>query len=55
MNKVIKIIAIGLVLFSNIVFASCQKKILKVVLEKKNPVEYIYNSAIDSLHNIISR
>jgi len=55
MNKVLRITAIGLVLFSNIVFASCQKKILKVILEEKNPVEYIYNSPIDSLHRIISR
>jgi hypothetical protein len=55
MSNVIRIIAIGLALFSNIIFASCQKKILKVVLEKKNPVEYIYNSPVDSLHSIISR
>lgn len=55
MNKVLGITAIGLVLFTNIVFTSCQKKILMVILEKKNPIEYIYNSHIDSLHSMISQ
>ncbi len=55
MNRILRITAIGLILFSNIVFASCQKKVFKRIMDKKNPVEYVYNSSIDSLQSIISR
>ncbi len=55
MNRVERITVVGLILFANILLTSCQKKILKVILDKKNPVEYIYNSPIDSLHSMISR
>jgi hypothetical protein len=54
MNNILRITALGLILFSNLVFASCQKKIFKKTMDKKNPVEYNFSISKDSLQSIIS-
>jgi hypothetical protein len=54
MSNILRITALGLILFSNIVFASCQKKVVKIIMDKKNPVEYNFSISKDSLQRIIS-
>ena len=54
MNKILRILTVGLIFFTNIFLVSCKEKVNKIVLDKKNPIEFVFNVSKDSLYEVLT-
>ena len=54
MNRYLKFIFIGIFLLVSFLLVSCNEKVYKIVIDKKNPIEYIFKTPKDSLYKTIS-
>jgi len=54
MRNISRISFVVLIIFSNFLLVSCKNRVYKIVTEKKNPTEYIFNISKDSLYKTMT-